>query len=305
VRPVLLNLDDALERQEALGRAVARRGGRVVPARDLGPALRLWSRAAPLQALRRRLADGAADDGEAELVFAGSGDFHHVTPLLLERAVARVREAVTVVHFDNHPDWARFAPGRHCGSWVGRAARMDGVRQVVTVGVTSADVGAAKARQGDLALVAEGRLEIFAWAAPDGAAELSVGGRGWPTCTGAGEAAFLMQVDAAVRSPAIYVTIDKDVLRRQDAVTNWDQGQASLGFLDRAVRLLARGRRLVGADVVGDWSSPGYGRGPAGWLKRGEAFLDQPRRRPDRDAADAVNQAANLRLLQLFAGAGA
>jgi hypothetical protein len=304
VRPVLLNLDDALERQDALGQAVAALRGRTVCARDLGPALRLWSRAGPLDALRRRLAD-AAPDRQPQVVFAGSGDFHHVTPLLLERAVALAGEPVSVLHFDNHPDWARFAPGRHCGSWVGRAGRMAGVRQVVTVGLTSPDIGRRKSAEGDLALIAEGRLELFAWTGPDGEPELTVGGRSWPTVSALGEAAFLDQLDAAVAARALYVTIDKDVLRPQDAVTNWDQGQASLGFVERAVRRLARSRRLVGADVVGDWSPRSYGHGPAAWLKHGEAFLDQPRRKPVRDAADAVNQAANLRLLHLFAGAGA
>lgn len=304
MRPVLLNLDDALERQGALGAAVASAQGETLCARDLGPALRLWSRRAPLAELRRRLA-GLPAHGGPELVFAGSGDFHHVTPVLLERALARAGEPVAVLHFDNHPDWARFAPGRHCGSWVGRAARMAGVTQVVTVGVTSPDVGARKAGQGDLALIAEGRLELFAWSAPDGGGELTVGGRTWPTVAGIGEAALLDRLDAALRAPALYVTIDKDVLRNEDAVTNWDQGHASLAFVEAAVRRAARGRRLVGADVVGDWSAPRYGRGPSAWLKRGEAILDQPRGGGRAIEADAVNQAANLRLLDLFCGAAA
>lgn len=301
MRPVLLKLDDALERQDALGAAVVAAQGGVLCARDLGPALRLWSRRGPLDELRRRLAALPAQD-EPELVFAGSGDFHHVTPLLLERAVERAGEPVTVLHFDNHPDWARFAPGRHCGSWVGWAARLEGVRQVVTVGVTSPDVGPRKAAEGDLALVAEGRLELFAWTAPDGAAELSVAGRSWPTVAGIGEAAFLDRLDATLKTRAIYITIDKDVLRREEAATNWDQGQASLAFVEAAVRRAARGRRIVGADIVGDWSPPRYGRGPSAWLKRGEAFLDQPRRGPEPATADEVNEAANLRLLALFAG---
>jgi arginase family enzyme len=297
-------LDDSLERQDALGEAVTACGGRVVCARDLGPALRLWSRAATLDALRQRLAD-AATDGEAEIVFAGSGDFHHVTPLLIERATALADEPVTVVHFDNHPDWARFAPGQHCGSWVSRAARLEGVHQIVTIGVTSRDVGARRAGAGDLALVAEERLELFAWSLPDHQSELTVAGRSWPTITALGETAFVAHLDAVVRTRGVYVTIDKDVLRGQDAVTNWDQGEASLDFVESCVRRIARGRRLVGADVVGDWSPPAYGWGPASWLKRGEAFLDQPRRPPAPAAANVVNQAANLRLLDLFTRAAA
>jgi hypothetical protein len=306
MRPVILQLDDAFERQPALGREVLARGGRVLAARDLGPPLRLWSRASTLGELKRRLADCLPMRGEAEVVFAGSGDFHHVTPLLLERAIAAAGEPVTLIHFDNHPDWVRHAPGRHCGSWVGRAARLDGVGRVVTIGVTSPDIGRARARQGDLALIAEDRLDLFAWAAPDGGDEVVLEGRAWPTISALGEAAFLDLLEAAVPTGAVYVTLDKDVLRAEDAVTNWDQGLASLDFVMAAVRRLAESRRIVGADVVGDWSSPVYGGGAgAGLLKLGEAMLDQPWSRPEPVDAGQVNEAVNLRLLEMFEGLAA
>lgn len=300
MRPVILQLDESLERQATLERRVLERGGCVLGARDLGPALRLWSRSATLDALRRRIAQLVPARGEAEVVFAGSGDFHHVTPLLLERAVAAAGEPLTVLHFDNHPDWVRFAQGRHCGSWVGRAARMDGVARVITVGVCSSDIGRARAHEGDLALISEDRLDLFAWTAPDGGEAVTIEGRSWPTIAAMGEAAFLDRLDAAVPTRSVYVTLDKDVLRQEDAVTNWDQGRASLEFVTAAVRRVARGRRLVGADVVGDWSKPAYGGGPSALLKRGEALLDQPWRRPAPAAADQVNEAVNLRLLSLF-----
>jgi hypothetical protein len=306
VRPAILQLDDSLPRQPALERAVLDRGGRVLPARDLGPALRLWTRASTLATLRDRLrSDLPAGDGP-ELVFAGSGDFHHVSPLLLERAIARFGGPVTVVHFDNHPDWVRHAPGRHCGSWVGRAARLDGVARVITIGVCSPDIGAKRSRHGDLSLIAEERLELYAWADPDGGQELTLGGRTWPTIAAMGEAAFLDALDAAITTPSVYVTLDKDVLRAEDAVTNWDQGQASLDFVLAAIGRAAAGRRIIGADVVGDWSSPVYGGDLAARaLKRGEAFLDQPWRRPAPGEVRAVNEAVNLRLLTTFDGLAA
>ena len=306
MRPVILQLDDAFERQPALEAGVLARGGRVLAARDLGPALRLWSRTATLDELRRRIAGALPMRGEAEVVFAGSGDFHHVTPLLLERAIEAAGEPVTLIHFDNHPDWVRHAPGRHCGSWVGRAARLAGVARVITIGVTSPDIGRAKSREGDLALIAEDRLDLFAWDAPDGGCEVVLEGRAWPTISAMGEAAFLDRLAASVPTPAVYVTLDKDVLRPEDAVTNWDQGRASLDFVLAAVRRLAEGRRIVGADVVGDWSRPVYGGGAAaGLLKRGEAMLDQPWSRPEPAAACRINEAVNLRLLAMFEGLAA
>jgi len=305
MRPVLLNLDGALERQPRLGATALAAGGRMLCARDLGPPLRIWSRRAHLAELRRRLAAALPKGTEPEVVFAGSGDFHHVTPILVERALAGVSEPVTVVHFDNHPDWARFAPGSHCGSWVAAAARLNGVRQVVTLGITSDDVGPRKAREGDLSLLSEGRLALFPWRTPDGGEAISLAGRAWPAIAALGEARFLDLLDATVSTRAIYVTIDKDVLRPEQAITNWDQGAASLEFVEAALHRLLSGRTLVAADVVGDWSEPDYGRGPPAWLKRGEALLDQPRRRPDAVCADTINEATNLRLLQIFQEAAA
>jgi arginase family enzyme len=299
----LLKLDDALDRQAALAQAVSARGGHVVCARDLGPAMRLWSRPATLEALRARLRERLPSDGAAELVFAGSGDFHHVTPLLLERALAGAGEPVTVLHFDNHPDWARFAPGPHCGSWVRRAARLPGVARVISIGLTSDDIGRRKAHEGDLALIAEDKLDLFAWRAPDAGDAVTLCGRRWPTIAALGETAFLELLGRSIPTGAVYVTVDKDVLAPADAVTNWDQGCASLDFVEAAIARAVCGRRLVGADVVGDWSRPRYGAGPAALLKRGEAWLDQPRRAEPTAEGDRINEAANLRLLQAFAEA--
>ena len=303
MRPLILQLDDALERQGTLARRVREAGGQVLAAGDLGPAFRLWSRASTLEAVRRRLDEIAAPAQPGLLVFAGSGDFHHVTPLLIARATPAAAEPLTVLHFDNHPDWVRHARGRHCGSWVGEAARLPGVAKVVTIGVCSPDVGRRGSRRGDLALVGEERLDLYAWQAPDGGDEVALEGRRWPTIAALGEAAFIERLASEIPTRALYVTIDKDVLAARDAVTNWDQGRASVDFLIAAIQAAADGRRVVGADVVGDWSKPVYGRGPVAWaLKRGEALLDQPWTRPQPDAASAVNEAANLRLLGLFSG---
>jgi arginase family enzyme len=305
MRPAILQLDDSLSRQPGLEQGVRERGGRTLLAGDLGPALRLWTRAATLETLADRLRASLPAGNHPDVVFAGSGDFHHVTPLLIARAIARFGGPVTVLHFDNHPDWVRHAPGRHCGSWVGRAARLEGVARVITIGVCSPDIGAKRARQGDLSLIGEDRLDLYAWADPDGGEAVQLGGRTWPTICALGEPAFLDVLDAAIATARVYVTIDKDVLRAADAVTNWDQGQASLGFVMAAVTRAAQSRRVIGADVVGDWSAPIYGGDLAArMLKRGEALLDQPWAKPSPIGVLAVNEAVNLELLTMFAEIG-
>ena len=88
MRPVFLRLDDALDDQRDFARAAESGGGRSLDARDLGPAMRLWSPASRLADLRSRLVRDLPPAERADLVFAGSGDFHHVSPLLIERALA-------------------------------------------------------------------------------------------------------------------------------------------------------------------------------------------------------------------------
>ncbi len=303
MRAALLHLDAALTAQDALAAQVVSGGGRDVDARDLGPALRLWSRPQALDALAERLRRDLPASAGPALVFTGSGDFHHVSPILLRRAIeAAGCEAVTVLHFDNHPDWVRFANGVHCGSWVGQAARLPGVAKVITAGVCSPDIRKPSPRRADLDLLTEERLELYAYRGPDGAASVELCGQSWPTIAAMGEATFAAFLADRIATDAIYITIDKDVLRADAAATNWDQGQTSLEFLKALIAPLLDSHTLIGADVVGDWSPAVYGGGPiARLLKRGEAMLDQPWSKPA-PAACAANEDVNLQLFNLIAG---
>jgi arginase family enzyme len=305
MRAAVLQLDDSLSGQPRLRERAAAAGGEAVAADDLGPALRLWSRPGPLTALEARVRDLLPASHGPRLVFAGSGDFHHVTPTLLRRALeSQAGGPVTVLHLDNHPDWVRYTGGLHCGSWVGAAARAPGVAKVVTVGVCSGDVGAGRVRQGDLSLILEDRLALYAYRAPDGAGSLTLAGRTWPTIEALGLAAFLERLLEEITTEQVYVTLDKDVLRPGDAATNWDQGRMDAGELFAILETVLARRQVIGADVVGDWSRPAYGGGMlAALMKRGEALLDQPWRAPDGSKANLVNEGINLRLLALFAEA--
>lgn len=295
----LLHLDDALMPQRHLRQAVCGAGGRLLDYRDLGPSLRLWSRPGTLDRLKARLAAALPADLGGMLVFSGSGDFHHVTLPLLERAIEVAgRPVVTVIHFDNHPDWVTFAPGAHCGSWASAVARLPQVAKVITVGVCSDDVS--KTRATNVSALNQGRLEVYPYRVPGGADQIRLGDKDWPTIEAMGEAAFADFLPGRIETGAVYVTIDKDVLRPQDAATNWDQGSTSLDLLKTLIGRVTEGRQLIGADVFGDWSRAVYGGHPlARLLKQGEALLDQPWRVPG-NVDCASNEGVNLELLSLL-----
>jgi arginase family enzyme len=300
VRAALLHLDEALIAQHRLRQAVVAAGGRLLDYRDLGPTLRLWSRPRQVERLRRRLAAALPPSFGPMLVISGSGDFHHITLLLLERATGAAGRPVTLIHFDNHPDWVRFQPGVHCGSWVGAAARLPNVAKVITIGVCSADVDQPDTRVADLDIVEAGLLEIYPYRAPNAAPSLRVGDREWPAIEAMGEAAFADFLPTRIATDAVYVTIDKDVLRAEDAGTNWDQGRTSVAFLKTLIGRACEGRQLIGADIVGDWSKAVFGGTLlAPLLKQGEAILDQPWRAPPADRVEG-NEGVNLELFELF-----
>ena len=218
------------------------------------------------------------------------------------------QEPITVIHFDNHPDWVRFEGGMHCGSWVTRIAAHPGVARVVTVGVTSSDLTNPDWKGAGLDLLRDGALELFPYDhAPSrvrrdygqGASHMQQARHiTWNTIRDMGEEAFTARLLTRIPTRDVYITIDKDVLSRADVETNWDQGQMRLPYLLSLIGAIGRAHRIVGADVNGDYSAPHYS-GPllTRMMKRGEILLDQPRHRRDVVAASALNQASNLALL--------
>lgn len=49
----------------------------------------------------------------------------------------------------------------------------------------------------------------------------------------------------------VFLSLDLDVLREDDFITNWDQGVMSLGELEAILRSVFSTRRVLGADVCG------------------------------------------------------
>jgi arginase family enzyme len=251
-----------------------------VDLRDLGPSLRLWSRRRNVDAARTRIA--AAADPHPSVTFMGSGDFHHLAALLAER----VEEPFTLLHFDNHPDWVRLAPRWHCGSWINRVLALPNVQRVVTIGCCSDDLADPGRKGGNLPALDTGRLALFPWQHEASRTRRRVAdgpGHAWRDgCIHWHNLADLplqQAVDAvlaAIPTQAIWITIDKDVLPESEVLTNWDQGQMPLAALLAMLRAAGQGKRLLGADVCGEYSPPRH----ANWLKRIESKMDQPVREP-------------------------
>ena len=115
-----------------------------------------------------------------------------------------------------------------------------------------------------------------------------------------GEQAFIQTLLSRIKTKNVYITIDKDVLAREDAETNWDQGMMRLPFLLQCLRDIGEHHAIIGADVNGDYSAPNYSG--SAWTrikKHAEILMDQPRA-PDLAKASALNSTTNHALLKVL-----
>ena len=300
----LLDIDGSLPVQPGFAAALAAGEAQVVDLRAEEGALRLWASRRRLDRLACRLAALPPPPGHGPVAsFYGSGDYHHLAAPLIEA----VAEPVTILHFDNHPDWVRWPRTWNCGGWVSRVLDLPQIRRVITLGPCSDDLVRPQLQGGNIGALASGRLELYPWSAPpsrvwgrigDGFGHRRQGGHLlWRCLADDGYEVLLDQIAARLPTEAVWISIDKDVLRPEDAITNWDQGKMPLTALLVALRRLCVGRKVVGIDVCGEYS-PARFRDP---LKRIEAWRDHPSTHPDFTMAIDRNDVTNRALVATLA----
>jgi hypothetical protein len=310
MRLTLLHVDDALESQPDFIRACTNAHAELIWIAEHASAIRLWGKEQKLddfrQALVRQL---TSDKAEPRLTFMGSGDFHHITTFLVAFALENQSAPITVIHFDNHPDWVKFENGMHCGSWISRALQHPRVEKIITLGVCSRDLKRPEWKGANLTLLSQGLLELYPYDHALSRVKRNYG-RGvtfeqkdgalhWKTIRNLGEHNFTDYLLSRIKTKSVYLTIDKDVLAREDAITNWDQGCMRMPYLLSLVKEIGKRHSVIGADVTGDYSTPCYSGDLWTRLsKHGEVLLDQPRRKPDQAQAVNINSTANHALLE-------
>ena len=301
----IFNLDESLPRQTSLRDVAPFESVKSFDLRDLGPRLRLWCRAATIARLQARLDVESAKPLDT-ITMLGSGDFHHLAAVLIERAARHSPRPFTVVHIDNHPDWVRLAPRWHCGSWINRVIEIPSVAKVITLGVCSDDLVRPDLKGGNLPALSRGRIALFPWSRPpsrtwaridDGAGHRYE--NGWIVWDNLAEGAFethLTTIAAQIETADVWITIDKDVLPEEEALSNWDQGNMPLARVLETLRFIGGRKRLIGADICGEFSPIAH----SNWLKRFEAARDQPTRDASAPAL-AGNERVNALLLRALA----
>ena len=185
-------------------------------------------------------------------VLMGSGDYHHITQMLL----SRITTPIHLIVCDNHPDNMRYPFGIHCGSWVYWASRLPQVVRIDVVGICSSDISLKHAWENHWSPLYKGKLHY--WSIQQNAAWLKWIGaeKNWHNFETADQLmqSFLEMLNTVVEPK--YLSIDKDVLSQTEVQTNWDQGKFLYSHLQQLIQSCQL--KLVGADITGDVSAYQY-----------------------------------------------
>ena len=203
-------------------------------------------------------------------MLSGSGDFHHLTAIF----VRRIREAFTIISFDNHPDWDIRPPHWSCGAWVNRALENPAVNGIAVWGCGSFECRFPWRLLGNRAACREAKLWVSPWRSegivyPDWLHPITE--MNWRDT-------FLRYMES-LRTRSVYVTIDLDCLQESDAVTNWENGRFSVDDVVWAIGVIQSTAVIIGGDVCGAFSTPRYGS----WFQTLAGRFDHPGQRTVQD----------------------
>jgi hypothetical protein len=257
----------------------------VIDAREWGPQLRF---SAPPELIENFYIE--FKDQLSPFLLYGSGDFHHLTAVWIRR----VDQPLVVVSFDNHPDWDIRPAKWACGAWVNRALELPHVRCVSVWGCGNFECWWPWQIFGNRRAERQGRLQVHPWAddrpSKDRQRRGAILRESWKEQF----SQFVRKLDGA----DVYVTIDLDCLRPEQAITSWENGRFTVADVVWAMGQLREKTRIIAGDICGTFSPPTYAR----WKQRFASEFDHPKLpRPDMRLTQQINQRAVQALWPLLA----
>jgi arginase family enzyme len=300
----ILNFDNSILRQHKL---TERFNPTIIPLADLGPRCRLYSDEETAREVAQRIGPGT----ENAITFLGSGDFHHITSLILDE----INDDISIISFDDHPDWDILPPKICCGSWVSRVLEKTNVKKVVIMGASSGDISPKPFRMGNYESFKDDRLEMYPYQhGPTNVLfkkipkNVSIDVKSgifhdeiqWQELDKKNIPEFFLHILRRLPTKKVYVTIDKDCLKARDSLTNWAQGHMDIEELLSMLKLIKENADIIGLDITGDYS-------PAktkGLIRTIITAINHPRdfsaKDKPRTLIDSVNEASNIRILELL-----
>lgn len=260
-----LDLDEALEPNLL--------GLKRCDARAWGPRLRCFARRDAMEVFVHEVVEDLPP-----FVLYGSGDFHHLAAAFLRKVPS---PAVNIVSFDNHPDWDSRPPHWACGGWINRALELPHVHGASVWGCGNIELNWPRRLFGNR----DRRLEVHGWAERYSPAVC----RRFDCVTRSDWRSRFKRFVDSLSGQHVYVTVDLDCVREEEAVTNWENGLFTADDVAWAIGCLRSNAIIIGGDVCGAYSPPIYERR----LQRFAAEWDRPKRPPcDLSRARVINTAS-------------
>ncbi|MDD5196640.1 MAG: hypothetical protein PHV92_03345 [Candidatus Omnitrophica bacterium] len=298
----ILDFDASVSKQKNL---LQKYPHKVVNLRDLAPQARLWMNGRTKDAVAERIRETSGQS----VTFIGSGDFHHLTPLLL----AEFKRPISLIVFDLHPDWDILPPRFGCGSWVTEALRKKNILKCLLIGIASGDISCPWIQSANLNALSKDRLEIYPYShspslvflrkIPENISlrveESFLRSRiYWDELRGKNLKDFFLKAIGRLAVKNVYVSIDKDCLKNEYALTNWEEGKLALDELLMLLKLIKENLDIAGLDITGDYSKISV----SGRLKGVLSRLDHPKevgadKFPEEEIT-RLNESTNLKILE-------
>lgn len=174
------------------------------------------------QEIKRRILDFPAEG----IHFLDSGNYHYLSKFWLDK----IQKPFALLVFDNHTDMqeSSFFGLLSCGSWVKEILENnENLREVCILGPSMKAFSECEEKDRNrVAAIEQENLEE----AEERLAEFLEKNKTLP----------------------LYLSVDKDILRKDDARTNWDQGEVSLERLLGWLELAFSEREILGVDICGE-----------------------------------------------------
>ena len=298
----VLNFDNSIIAQRKL---LSRYPAQVTDFTSLASSVRLYISAS----LRQKIADFLKPEEKKYPTFLGSGDFHHISEIL----TSQIDQPACLVVFDFHPDWDICLPRFGCGSWVSQALKNKNISKCILIGMGSLDLSWPALQTGNIGVLADNRLEIYPYRhKPSRVYFKNIGqnysitaNKGffshkitWDQLENKDLVKFTSELIKRLPAQKVYISIDKDCLNKDSALTNWEEGFLRLDQLLTMLKVMRDNLDIIGLDVTGDYSIPEV----TGRIKAVISRLDHPKKlvvnNYPADLINRVNEQTNLALLQ-------
>lgn len=173
--------------------------------------------------IRKRLAPCSA----CGIHFLDSGNYHYVTKFFTEK----IKEPFVLVLYDNHSDMQppKFPGMISCGGWAGDEIRNNSrLKQVILTGPEQKTIDEIPEElQKKLICISKEEIE---------------------------EKRVREKIPLIAANYPIYISIDKDILDRNSARTNWNQGKMPFDILEKLLLEVFEHQQVIGVDICGECS---------------------------------------------------